>query len=247
MDLNNKIAIVTGGAQGVGRAITLALLNKGMKVCICDINQDLTNQFIETLPDTQKSNIIFTKCDVSLFSEFKTTFEKVQSAFGKIDLLVNNAGLVDEHDWERMVGVNFVGVIHGIKLAFHYMNKNEGGHGGFVINIGSNAGFEPFELAPVYAGCKHGINGLTKSYGTEFHWERTGIKVNAVCPGPVDTALFYSFPDMCLDKEVAGKHNNSVKFIQPEEVADAVLFVVGENKNGALLRVDCNGRRYIES
>ncbi|GFU04523.1 hypothetical protein NPIL_635151 [Nephila pilipes] len=244
MNFKGKVALVTGGAQGIGKAFCTALLSKGMKVCICDINQEAATEYIEMLPDTEKDNVIFEKCDVTQFSEFRDTFKQVISTFGRIDLVVNNAGLVDEHDWKKMIDINFIGVINGIQLAFHYMDVNLGGHGGFVINTGSNSGFEPFPLAPVYAGCKHAINGLTKSYGTNFHFRRTGIKVNAICPGPTDTSLFHTFPDMCIDKEYAEKHNKAVKYIKPEEVANALIRLLEENRNGALLRVDQDGIRY---
>ncbi|GIY28778.1 15-hydroxyprostaglandin dehydrogenase [Caerostris extrusa] len=244
MDFNGKVALITGGAQGIGKAFSLALLNEGTKVCICDINDLAARKFVETLPDILQNNIIFEKCDVSSFSALEAVFEKVISIFGKIDIVVNNAGVLDEHNWRLVIDVNCIGVINGVKLAFHYMNKNSGGQGGFVVNTGSNTGFEPFELGPIYAACKHAINGLTRSYGTEYHWEKTGIKVNAICPGPVDTTLGHSFPDKSLDKEVAEKHNKAVKFIKPEDVADALIFLLKENKNGALLRIDHNGKRF---
>ncbi|XP_035205910.1 15-hydroxyprostaglandin dehydrogenase [NAD(+)]-like [Stegodyphus dumicola] len=138
-----------------------------------------------------------------------------------------------------------VGVINGIYLAFEYMGIDKGGSGGTVINTGSNAAFEPIPLAPVYSGCKHGVIGLTRNYGTDYHFKKTGVTVSSVCPGPVDTELFHEFPAMSVDEEVAEEHNKRVKPIKPEEVAKAMLQLLHDDKNGALLRVDADGMRYV--
>ncbi|KAG8193764.1 hypothetical protein JTE90_005060 [Oedothorax gibbosus] len=244
MAFNNKVAIVTGGAQGIGNAYVSALLKARVKVCICDINVDLVNEYIEKLPDDQKDFVIFQKCDVSSFSDFKEAFKKVVSHFGKIDIVVNNAGIVNESDWKKMVGINFIGVIHGIKLGFEFMDTKKGGHGGIIINTGSCTGFDAYELVPVYTACKHGVHGLTKSYGTEFHFNRTGVKVCAVCPGAVETQLHHSLPSLCIDEEAAKNDRHIWKAITPDDVAKALIKIIQDDQNGALLRIDEEAMRY---
>ncbi|KFM64614.1 15-hydroxyprostaglandin dehydrogenase [NAD(+)], partial [Stegodyphus mimosarum] len=141
------------------------MLNEGMKVSVCDINENVGKNFPEDILEDQKNKVVFCKCDVSSESEFRAAFDKTIKTFGRIDLLINNAGILNEHEWKRVIDVNFVGVINGIHLAFEYMGIDKGGCGGTVINTGSNAAFEPIPLAPVYSGCKHGVIGLTRNYG----------------------------------------------------------------------------------
>ncbi|GFS84309.1 15-hydroxyprostaglandin dehydrogenase [Nephila pilipes] len=244
MNFAQKIALVTGGAQGIGRAYTNALLNIGMKVCICDITEDPAKEFIENLPSEHKNNVIFQKCDVSSFTDFKNAFEKTISTFGRIDVLINNAGILDEHNFQRVVQVNLLGVIHGTMLAFEYMSINKGGHGGHVINTSSKTGLDPLYIAPVYCATKHAIVGYSRSLGHEYHFEKTGITVNALCPSLVDTHIYQTFPSKCVDAEEATRFGAPLKTLKPEDVANALLKLLADGKNGAILRVDQNGLTY---
>ncbi|KAG8193763.1 hypothetical protein JTE90_005059 [Oedothorax gibbosus] len=245
MDFSGKVAIVTGGSQGIGLAFTSALLDHGMKVCICDIKSEPSEDYIKKLSEEKKSNLMFQKCDVTSFSDFNDAFEKVVAHFGRIDVVVNNAGIFIESDWKKMIEVNFIGVIHGIKLAFQFMNANNGGHGGIVINTGSNTSFEPLELGPVYSGCKHGVLGLTRSYGTDYHFAKTGVKVMAVCPGPVDTNLLHTYADFSIDRERAKEQLKEIKPIKPDAVAQALIEILQKGENGSLMRVDDQGMRFV--
>ncbi|XP_035221581.1 15-hydroxyprostaglandin dehydrogenase [NAD(+)]-like [Stegodyphus dumicola] len=111
MKLNGKVGMVTGGAKGIGKAFCNALLNEGMKVSICDINENVGKNFHEDILEGQKSKVIFCKCDVSSESEFRAAFDKTIKTFGRIDLLINNAGILNEHEWKRVIDVNFVSTL----------------------------------------------------------------------------------------------------------------------------------------
>ncbi|CAL1285773.1 unnamed protein product [Larinioides sclopetarius] len=176
MNFAGKAAIITGGAQGIGRAYANALLDIGMKVCICDILEEKALDFIENIPETQKINTIFQKCDVSSLADLRS--------------------------------------------------------------------LEPLFLAPVYSATKTGVVGYTKSLGTDYHYRKTGIKVNAICPGPIDTALFHDFPSGSVDEKESKKLGSLVKLTKPEEVGKALLKLLDDDKNGSLLRIDCDGLRY---
>ncbi|GFY77141.1 15-hydroxyprostaglandin dehydrogenase [Trichonephila inaurata madagascariensis] len=245
MNFTGKVAIVTGGAKGIGKAYTKALLNIGMKVCVCDILEEQAKRFFESLPTEQRNNIIFQKCDVTSFAEFKNAFDKVISTFGRIDVLVNNAGIISEKNFQKMIEVNVNGVVHGTQLAFEHMSIERGGHGGYIINTASEAGLEPTYVAPVYCATKHAIVGLTKSLGHEYHFKKTGIKVNAVCPGLVETDMCRTLPERTVDEEEAKKIIALMTTIKPEEVAKALLQLLQDDKNGAVIRIDSKGLRYV--
>ncbi|GIY54342.1 15-hydroxyprostaglandin dehydrogenase [Caerostris darwini] len=233
-----KVALVTGGSQGIGRAYTEALLNLGMKVCICDIKEDAALELMQNLPADLKTNIVFQKCDVSSSTDLKNAFDYVISTFGRLDMLINNAGIYSEQNYQKMIEINFIAVVNATKIAFELMNVNNGGSGGHIINTASEAGLLPLILGPVYTGTKHAIVGFTKSLGTDYHFKKTGITVNAICPGPVDTYLFQTFAVKSPDQIEAEKLISSVTPVKPEEVGKALLKLLEDNKNGALLRVD---------
>ncbi|XP_055934488.1 15-hydroxyprostaglandin dehydrogenase [NAD(+)]-like [Argiope bruennichi] len=247
MNFTGKAALITGGAQGIGRAYAKALLDIGMKVCVCDILEREALEFIESLPENQKSNAIFQKCDVSLLADLKNAFTRVVSEFGRIDIVVNNAGVLTEQNYMKEIEINFTAVIQGTLIAFEHMDINKGGHGGYIINTASEAGLEPLYLAPVYSATKCGVVGFTKSLGSDYHYKKTGIKVNAICPGPIDTVLFHAFPKGSIDEEESKKYGSLRKPIKPEEVGKALLKLLEDDKNGAMLKIDCDGLRYYLS
>ncbi|CAL1285777.1 unnamed protein product [Larinioides sclopetarius] len=244
MNFAGKAALITGGAQGIGRAYANALLDIGMKVCICDILEEKALEYIESLPETQKNNAIFQKCDVSSFADLKNAFQRVKSEFGRLDIVINNAGVICEKNYMKEIEINFIAVIQGTQLAFEYMDINKGGHGGYVINTSSEAGLAPCFLAPVYSATKTGVVGYTKSLGTDYHYQKTGIKVNAICPGSIDTALLRDFPSGSIDDEVSKEKMLLRKPIKPDEVGKALLKLLADDKNGSLLRIDSDGLRY---
>ncbi|CAL1285772.1 unnamed protein product [Larinioides sclopetarius] len=108
MNFAGKAAIITGGAQGIGRAYANALLDIGMKVCICDILEEKALDFIENIPETQKINTIFQKCDVSSLADLRNAFDRVKSEFGRLDIVINNAGVFCEQNYMKEIEINFV-------------------------------------------------------------------------------------------------------------------------------------------
>jgi len=244
MEFEGKVGIVTGGGQGIGQSYCSILLKKGMKVCLCDIQDIPAKQFIASLANEYKDKIVFQKCDVSSMNDFKDAFEKTLQVFGRIDLVINNAGILNEQEWKKTIEINFIGVINGIQLAFQYMGTDKNGAGGHIINTGSNTGFEPFYLGPVYGATKHAVVGLTRNYGSDYYYQKTGVKVCAVCPGPVDTPLYHKTPELACDKEEAEKLLSTLTPSKPEEIAKGLVKVLEDGKNGACLRVDSAGIRY---
>ncbi|XP_055946009.1 15-hydroxyprostaglandin dehydrogenase [NAD(+)]-like [Argiope bruennichi] len=245
MNFADKVALVTGGSQGIGRALVSALLSCGMKVNICDVDGKAAKEFIETLPSTLREYVTFQQCDVTSFEDFKDAFDKVISSCGRVDLVVNNAGLHDEINWRKVIDVNIVGVINGTKLGFEYMDVRKGAYGGDIVNMASVAGLSGNALHPVYSATKHAVVGFTKSYGSAYHLERTGVRVNAICPTLANTNLQKNIYSSSLDEGECSRQLANINILEPEDVAKALAQLLQDGKNGALLRVDPNGTSYV--
>uniref|UniRef100_A0A2R9C7D0 15-hydroxyprostaglandin dehydrogenase [NAD(+)] n=1 Tax=Pan paniscus TaxID=9597 RepID=A0A2R9C7D0_PANPA len=138
MHVNGKVALVTGAAQGIGRAFAEALLLKGAKVALVDWNLEAGVQCKAALDEQfEPQKTLFIQCDVADQQQLRDTFRKVVDHFGRLDILVNNAGVNNEKNWERTLQINLVSVISGTYLGLDYMSKQNGGEGGIIINMSS--------------------------------------------------------------------------------------------------------------
>ncbi|KAK6515967.1 hypothetical protein TWF281_004557 [Arthrobotrys megalospora] len=196
-----QVAIITGGASGIGLAIATDLATKGWNVVIADINP----QSGTTAAQTIGPNATFHQTDVSSWdsqlSLFKSTFQK----FGRLDFFAANAGIDDkksiyeetkeelENDepampFLKVIDVDFVAVVWGVKLASWYMRRNPGRKGGVIVMTSSAAGLYPMATNPLYAGCKAALINFTRSVASTYIQD--GIRVNAICPALVPTSIF---------------------------------------------------------
>jgi NAD(P)-dependent dehydrogenase (short-subunit alcohol dehydrogenase family) len=192
MKLKDRVAIVTGGARGIGKAIVLTLIREGAKVAIVDVDKG----GLETLQneiEKNKGDIINISCDITKSSEVKEMVSQVKRSFGRIDILVNNAGIirrgtietVTEEDWDRVIEVNLKGTFNCCKAVVEIMKQQ--GYGK-IVNVSSSAGRSVSENCGAhYAASKAGILGLTRQ--TAFELAPYNINVNAICPGIVMTDL----------------------------------------------------------
>ncbi|XP_019787939.1 15-hydroxyprostaglandin dehydrogenase [NAD(+)] isoform X3 [Tursiops truncatus] len=140
MHVNGKVALVTGAAQGIGRASAEALLLKGAKVALVDCNREAGLKCKAALDEQfEPQKTLFIQCDVADQEQLRDTFRKVVDHFGKLDILVNNAGVNNEKNWEKTLQINLVSVISGTYLGLDYMSKQNGGEGGIIINMSSLA------------------------------------------------------------------------------------------------------------
>ncbi len=228
MLLEGKVAVITGGARGIGREIGLVLAKEGADIVICDINMELaakTQQEIESLG--RRSLSVLT--DVTNFSHAEETVNKTLDKFQKIDILINNAGItrdgllirMKEEDWDMVLSVNLKGTFNFTKAVSKVMIKQ---HSGRIVNIASIIGIIGNAGQANYAASKAGIIGLTKSAAKELAGR--GINVNAIAPGFIDTEMTAKLPEDVRQKMLAQIPRG--RFGQPLDVAKAVLFLVSD-------------------
>ena len=223
-----KVAIVTGGASGIGKATAVAFASRGARVVVADV-QDGT----ETLALIKKAGGegIFVKCDVSQESDVKALVEKTIQTYGRLDFGVNNAGTegvqtplqdLTEKDWDRTIGINLKGIWLCMKHEIPYLLKQGKGA---IVNTASIAGVVGFANMAAYVSSKHGVVGLTKVAALEL--AKTNIRVNALCPGVIHTPMV----DRALSPELETAYNAMIpqgRMGQPEEMANTIVFLCSD-------------------
>jgi len=246
MSLKQKVAIVTGGAQGIGRAIGLLLANNGADIVIADINGEQARATAKEI-DALGRRSLAVQADVSDFSEAENLGKAAIEAFGQIDILVNNAGItrdslflkMKEEDWDSVIAINLKSVFNCSKMVIRYMSKQKAGK---IINIASVTGQTGNIGQANYAASKAGMIGFTKTMAREFG--SRGINVNAVAPGFIDTEMTRSLPEKA--KEQFLKNIPLGRMGTAREVAEAVLFLATDSSRyitGQVINV--NGGLYM--
>jgi NAD(P)-dependent dehydrogenase (short-subunit alcohol dehydrogenase family) len=229
-DFKNKVAIVTGGSFGIGRAAAIAFVKRGAKVVIADYVED--SETINVIK-SYGGESIFVKCDVSISADVKSMVEKTVSTYGRLDYAFNNAGVeglpaptheCTEENWDSVIGVNLKGIWNCMKYEIPEILKQKKGS---IVNNASIAGLVGFAGSPSYVASKHGVIGLTK--GAALEYVKQGIRVNVVCPGVIKTAMIDRFTGK--DKTVEKQFENMEpigRLGQPEEVAEAVIWLCSD-------------------
>ena len=226
----NKVAIVTGGSFGIGKATAKAFANRGAKVVIADWVEDYSA--LKEIEDDGGS-VIFIKCDVSKTSDVTTLVNETIETFGRLDFAVNNAGIegsnastheCTEENWDKTISINLKGVWLCMKQEIPPMLKSGKGA---IVNIASIAGLVGFSGLPAYVVSKHGIVGLTKTAALEY--AKQGIRVNAVCPGVIRTAMIdrLTGKDKTVEKQFEAMEPVG-RMGEPEEVAEAIVWLCSD-------------------
>jgi len=246
LKLAGKVALVTGAAQGIGKAVALLLARNGADIVVSDINLEKAE---ETAKEVQAlgRKALATKVDVATLGDVEKMVEAILVQFGKVDILVNNAGIardklilrMTEEDWDAVLNINLKGTFNCTKAVVRHMSKQRSGK---IVNIASVVGEMGNAGQGNYAASKAGVIGFTKTIAREF--AQRGINVNAIAPGYIETPMTDALPDKA--KEELKRLIPMDRLGKPEDVAEAVLFLVSEASSyitGHVLNV--NGGIYM--
>lgn len=244
MNLDGRIAIVTGSSRGIGRAIALALAENNVNLTINYVkNRDAALKTAEKVKELGCKAIIV-QADVSNSSQVKRLVNETIKHYGKIDILVNNAGIlaqnyhiteISEEEWNKIIDVNLKGVFLCCREVVPYMMRQGEGK---IVNISSIAGKMGGTVGVAYAASKAGVIGLTMALAREL--APHNITVNAVAPGPVDTEMLT--PEL---KQKLEKLSPQGRIATPEEIAETVIFLL-KNDHITGETINVNGGRYMD-
>jgi NAD(P)-dependent dehydrogenase (short-subunit alcohol dehydrogenase family) len=227
-----RVALVTGGSTGIGRATAIAFAKACSRVAVVDVQVKDGEETVEIIKN-QGGEAIFVKADVSKPEEVKKMVDQVVRIYGRLDCAFNNAGIEGEQcstadctveNWNRVININLTGVWLCMKYEIPQMLKTGKGS---IVNMASVAGRVGFPNISAYTASKHGVNGLTKTAALEY--ATRGIRVNAVCPGIIHTAMIDRFTGG--DKEALEQLSSTEPMKRlgtPEEVANAVIWLCSE-------------------
>ena len=231
MTLQNKVAVVTGAASGIGRATARALAEQGAQVIVADIDRDKGEAGAAALRE-RGLKADFVAVDMTDPASIDAFAQEVQARFGAVDVLVNGAGWGKTQPfwegtpefWAKLVALNFVGPMQLTKALLPRMMERGGGK---IVNVASDAGRVGSLGETVYSGAKGGLIAFTKSLARET--ARYKVNVNCVCPGPTDTPLMAVVPEKV--QEALTKAIPMRRLGKPEEVADAIVFFAGSHSD----------------
>lgn len=161
--------------------------------------------------------------------------------FNRLDIVINNAGVMNDRFWELEVDVNLNGVIRGTLLAYRFMSKDRGGQGGTIVNTASTAFTRPQVSTPIYTATNYAIVGLTRAYGDQYHVNLTGVRSMVICPGLTDTGLVKEIRKQLMSSEYEAawqRDNASCKIQSSEHVGRALVEILAKGQSGSVWIVD---------
>jgi NAD(P)-dependent dehydrogenase (short-subunit alcohol dehydrogenase family) len=246
LDFTSKVAIVTGGAMGIGEATARKLAALGASVAVLDIDRDAGMKSASAIAKDGQICEFF-PCNISVGAEVSEAVAAVVNKYGAIDVLISNAGIqlygdavtTSEEDWDRLMGINLKGCFLAAKYAVPHMIE----HGGAIVIVGSVQSMTAVSNSIAYVASKHGLLGLTRAMALDY--AHNGIRVNCVCPGTIDTPMLHWAAGLSDDPEKVIQTCNQMhplgRIGKPEEVADAIAYLASPMASfitGAALLVD---------
>ena len=252
MRLENKVAIITGGANGIGKAIAAAYAKEGAKVSLADFNEEALNNTVAEF-NSQGFEAFGVKVDVSSEDDIQRMVDDSVGHFGRVDILVNCAGVLDNmqaaHNvedaiWNRVMDINVGGVMRGSRKIIPLFTKQGGG---IIVNLASICGITGGRGGLTYTAAKHAVAGMTKNIASTYGAQ--GVRCNAIAPAQVDTGLTQSIDnyDMFGLKQATRGTGMMNRSASPDEIASIALFLAsGESSyiNGVVLAADAGWSAY---
>ncbi|MET4076017.1 SDR family oxidoreductase [Hymenobacter sp. UYCo722] len=238
MRFTDKVAIVTGGASGIGLAVAKRLAHEGARIVLADYNQQNLDDATSQVKAAGAPDVLASLCNVAIEAQVEATVASALDKFGRLDVVVNNAGLMQfkpleeltGDDWLRILNVDLLGAFYFTKQAFLHMKP-----GGAIVNVASIHAIETSPLVAPYAAAKAAMLSLTRSSSLEG--KPKGIRTNAVLPGAIDTPMLWDNPNVKSGVEVIDKNDVG----KPEDVAAIVAYLASDDAafvQGAEVRVD---------
>jgi len=232
-DFKGKVAFVTGGGNGIGRAAARAFAGQGASVVVADVSET-GNRETARMIEKQGGRALAVRCDVTRVEDLTAALDKTVEAFGRLDFAFNNAGIeprkpaptadYDLEEWERIINIDLRGVFLCMKYEIPLMLRQGGGA---IVNTSSGAGVIGIKGSPAYTAAKHGVIGLTRAAALDYAAQN--IRVNVVCPGYIDTPM--------MDRFTGGTDEGRARVIseepigrmgRPEEIANAVVWLCSD-------------------
>ncbi|MEC2057899.1 glucose 1-dehydrogenase [Peribacillus psychrosaccharolyticus] len=250
--LQDKVAIITGSANGIGKAIAVRYAQEGAKIVIADFNEEALNSTVDMLKG-QGVQAVGVKVNVAVEEDIQRMIDDSVAAFGRIDILVNCAGVLDkmqaahnvEDDvWQRVMDINVGGVMRSTRKILPLFQAQGSG---VIVNLSSIAGLTGGRGGFTYTAAKHAVTGMTKNIAS--HYGPQGIRCNAIAPAQVETGLVASMEGMDMEgiKYATRGVNMMPRAGQPEEIADIALFLASNESsyvNGVVMAADAGWSAY---
>lgn len=227
--MKEKVIIITGASSGIGEATAIRLAKEGHKIVLAARREEKLKNLKNKIANTD--NVLIIKTDVTIRKDVETLIKSTMDKFGRVDVLVNNAGImplsyIEEgrvEDWDKMIDVNLKGLLYGINEVVPIMKEQMSGH---IINVSSVAGRRVFPAAAVYCATKFGVNAITEGLRQELS-AKYKIKVTSIEPGATKTELQNHIPNQDI-KDNFAKRMESVTFLEAEDIAESIFYAISQ-------------------